>query len=72
MNIEPNPSKNRAICLREIILRFEMNLQNLLFSRQFNSYWYFKASSEVLSNWAVETLGDLQSTSRGLNPGVKM
>jgi hypothetical protein len=26
---------------------------------------------EVLSYWAVETLGDLQSTSRGLDPGVK-
>jgi hypothetical protein len=34
-----------------------MNLQNLLFSWQFNSYSYFKASTEVLSNWAVETLG---------------
>jgi hypothetical protein len=45
------------LCLREMILRFEMNLQNLL-SWQFNSYLYFKASSEVLSNWAVETLGD--------------
>jgi hypothetical protein len=30
-------------CLREIILRFEMNLQ-ILFSWQFNSYSYFKAS----------------------------
>jgi hypothetical protein len=29
-------------------------------------------STEVLSYWAVETLGDLKSTSRGLNPGVKM
>jgi hypothetical protein len=31
---EPNPSKDRAtfVCLREIILGFEMNLQNLLSS----------------------------------------
>jgi hypothetical protein len=29
--IEPNPSR-LELCLREIILRFEMNLQNLLFS----------------------------------------
>jgi hypothetical protein len=36
------------LCLREIILRFEMNLQNLLFSWQFNSYSYFKAITEVL------------------------
>jgi hypothetical protein len=35
-----------------------MNLQNLLFSWRFNSYSYFKASTEVLSNWAVETLRD--------------
>jgi hypothetical protein len=39
------------LCQREIILRFEMNLQNLLFSWQFNSYSYFKASTEVLTNW---------------------
>jgi hypothetical protein len=43
--------------LREIILRFEMNLENLLFSWQFKSYSYFKASTDVPSNWAVETLG---------------
>jgi hypothetical protein len=30
------------------------------------------AGTEVLSILAVETLGDLQSTSRGLDPGVKM
>jgi hypothetical protein len=35
------------------------------------SFQYFQASTEVLSNWAVETFGDLQSTSRGLCPGVK-
>jgi hypothetical protein len=34
------------------------NSQNLLFSGPFNSYSYFKASTEVLTNWAVETLGD--------------
>jgi hypothetical protein len=44
------------LCLREIILRFEMNLQNLLFSWQFNSYSYFKAITEVLSYWAVALL----------------
>jgi hypothetical protein len=46
------------LCLREIILRFDVNLQNLLLYWQFNSYSYSKASTEVLSNWAVETLGD--------------
>jgi hypothetical protein len=46
------------LCPREIILRFKMTLQNLLFSWQHNSYSYFKASTEVPSNWAVETLGD--------------
>jgi hypothetical protein len=42
--------------LREIIIRFEFT--NLVFSWQFNSYSYFKASTEGLCNWAVETLGD--------------
>jgi hypothetical protein len=47
-----------GLCLTELILRFEMNLQNILFSWQFNSYSYSKASTDALSNWAVETLGD--------------
>jgi hypothetical protein len=51
-------SQRIELCVREIILRFEMNLQNLLFSWQFNSYSYFIASTEVLSYWAVETVGD--------------
>jgi hypothetical protein len=37
---------------------------NLLFS------WQIFLSTEVRTDWAVETLGDLQSTSRGLDPGV--
>jgi hypothetical protein len=49
--------RRMELYLRKIIIRFEMNLQNLLFSWQCNSYSYFKASIEVLSNWAVETLG---------------
>jgi hypothetical protein len=66
------------LCMREIILRFKMDLQNLIFSLQFNPNSYSKASTEVLSYWAAETLGDQhskgdqQSTSRGLNPGVNM
>jgi hypothetical protein len=43
--------------MREIILRFE--ILTVLFT-------------EELNYCAVETLGDLQSTSRGLNPAVKM
>jgi hypothetical protein len=35
------------VCLREIILRFEMNLQNLHFSWQFNSYSCFKMSRDI-------------------------
>jgi hypothetical protein len=31
----------------------------------------FQASAVLLSYWAVETLGDLQFTSRGLDQGVK-
>jgi hypothetical protein len=33
---------------------------------------YFQESIEVLGYWAVETLGDLQSPSRGLDPAVKI
>jgi hypothetical protein len=33
---------------------------------------YFKANTEVLSNWAVETHGDKKFTSRGLDPEVEM
>jgi hypothetical protein len=53
------------LCLRNLILRFEISLQNLLFSWRFNSYSYFKASAEVLSNWAVETLGDWKDYNMG-------
>jgi hypothetical protein len=51
-------SQRIELCLREIILRFEMNLQNLLFSWQFNSYLYFDARIKVFTNWAEKTLGD--------------
>jgi hypothetical protein len=39
---------------------------------QIYSYSYLSVSREVHIYWAVETLGDLQSTSRGLGPWVKM
>jgi hypothetical protein len=60
------------LCMRENILRFEMNSKNVILFWQYNSYSYFKASTKVLSYRAAETLGDLLSTSRGLYPGVKM
>jgi hypothetical protein len=43
------------LCRREIILHFQINLWNFTFSRQIYSYLYFKASTKVLSYWAVET-----------------
>jgi hypothetical protein len=42
-----------------------------VFSRQLYSYLYFKASNNVLRYWAVETLRDLQSTSRCFDSGLK-
>jgi hypothetical protein len=46
---------------------------NPLFSDEFIKFTFFlKASTEVLSYCSVETLGDLQSTSRGLDPVVKI
>jgi hypothetical protein len=55
--IEPNLSKDRAMSEGDIP-SFWDEFTNLLFSWQFNSYSYIKASTEVLSNWAVETPGD--------------
>jgi hypothetical protein len=37
------------LCMREIMLRFEMNLQNLLFPWQFNSYSYLKQVPNYLA-----------------------
>jgi hypothetical protein len=31
---------------------------------------YFKASTEVLNYWAIETLVDIEYASRGLDPGI--
>jgi hypothetical protein len=46
------------LCMKNIILRFEVNLRNLLFfSWQFNPYSYFKGSTKVPSYWALETIG---------------
>jgi hypothetical protein len=53
-----NPLKDRATPEGDNS-SFSNEFTKLIFiSRQFNSYSYFKASTEVLSNWAVETLGD--------------
>jgi hypothetical protein len=55
--------------MREIILRFE---KFTFFLTVLYIFVFFLASTEVFSYWTVKTLGDLQSTSRGLDPGVKM
>jgi hypothetical protein len=46
------------LCMREIILRLKLFCKIYFFSWQFNSYSYFKVSTEVLSYWAVEILED--------------
>jgi hypothetical protein len=51
--------------MSEIILHFKMNLYYL--PLRFISV----LSSKYRSYWAVESLGNLQSTSRGLGPVVK-
>jgi hypothetical protein len=68
---EPNPSKDRAM----------HGGDNPSFWDEFIIYFYKKGhtffliflsiSTEVRTYWAGETLGDLQSTSRGLDPGVR-
>jgi hypothetical protein len=57
--------------MREIILRFEMKLQNLIFFWQFNSYLDFKTSTEELSNWTIETLGDNSPPAEASTQGLK-
>jgi hypothetical protein len=54
--IEPNPSKDRAMPEWDNPSFWDEFTKS--FSWQFNSYSYFKASTEELSDWAVETLGD--------------
>jgi hypothetical protein len=53
--IKPNPSKNRAMAEGDNPSFWD---KFTFFSWQFNSYSYSKAGTEVLSNWAVKTLGD--------------
>jgi hypothetical protein len=65
-------SQRREQCMKEIILCFQMNFKKLHFSLQVNSYLYFQARTEVLRYWDVGTLGDLQSTSKGLETVVKI
>jgi hypothetical protein len=61
------------LCMREIILRFEINFKNLtFFLDSIIQIRIFKQVPKYFSNWAEETLGDLQSTSSCLDPGVKM
>jgi hypothetical protein len=56
--------------MREIILPFEMNLKLYFFLTVLFIFVFL--STELLNYWAIKTLGDLQSISRGLDPGVKM
>jgi hypothetical protein len=65
--MELNSLKDRAIHGGDNLLFWNV----LIFSWLLNSYPYFQACTEVHSFWAVATQGDLQSTSRGLDPWVK-
>jgi hypothetical protein len=60
------------ICMGKMCFRFEKKLLHFIFSCHFNTYPYFQPSTEILSYSSVETLGDLQSTSRGLDSEVRM
>jgi hypothetical protein len=54
--IEPNPSKDRAMHEGDNSSFWDEFMKfTLFFTVQFNSY--FKASTEVLRYWTVETLG---------------
>jgi hypothetical protein len=64
------------ICMREIILRLEMNFQNfnffftVLFILVFLKHVPKYLATGLKRPWW--TVGDLQSTSTGLDPGVKI
>jgi hypothetical protein len=60
------------LCKTAIIPRFEMNVYKVIVFWQYDSYSYFKTSTEVISYWAIENLGDSKSTSRGFHPRVQM
>jgi hypothetical protein len=55
---ESNPSKDRAMPEGDNPSFCDEFMKFTFFPWQFNSYSYFKASTKVLSNWAVDTLGD--------------
>jgi hypothetical protein len=67
--IEPNLSKDREISEGDNP-SFWNEFRDFVLAVQFRSM--FQAQKALLNDWAVETLRDLQSTSRGVNPGVKM
>jgi hypothetical protein len=57
--VKRSPIRRRiqlCTCMREIILRFELNLYNLTFFLTVKSYPYFQASNEVLSGKYRSTL----------------
>jgi hypothetical protein len=73
--VEPNPSKDKTICKREIsfVLKLVYNvcLWGFFLTVLKIHIRIYHASTEVLSYWPVETIGDLLSTSRGLDRDVK-
>jgi hypothetical protein len=70
--MESNPSNDRATCIHEgwsFVLKWSYDILFLL-TVEFICIFSRKCRS-TYSYWAAETLGDLQLTSRGLDPGVK-
>jgi hypothetical protein len=70
--IEPNLLRDRAMHEGNDPLIWEEYIDLLSSLQLFYSYSYFQVSTEVRTYLTVETLGDLRSTSRGLDPGAKM
>jgi hypothetical protein len=62
----PNPSKDKDMHKGD-----NPSVLNELIKFYFFLTVKYSSKSEVLSYWFIETLGDLQSTRRGIDPGVK-
>jgi hypothetical protein len=67
--MEPNPSNDEDMHEGDI---FSFWNELIIVSWPFNFYQYFQASTDIFSYWAVENIGDLQSTGKGLEQGIKM
>jgi hypothetical protein len=69
--MDTNPSKDTAMLVWDDPLILNEFMKLFFFLDSWIHIHICKQLQKVHSNWAAETLGDLQSTSRGFDAGVK-